>query len=125
MSQIMKAYMGVFLTLFMSAAAMGILAAYLEVMNAQDLQARIVDEMENSDYNAGVIRDGFRQCNQAGCQLSITLFCEESAVLTIHSEQEIPSQIEEVDMARVEMEFPFRVAFFGINQKHTFVSYAR
>lgn len=46
MSQIMKAFMGVFLTLFMAVTAMGILAAYMEVMNAQDMQARIVDEIE-------------------------------------------------------------------------------
>ena len=38
MSQIMKAFMGVFLTLFMAVTAMGILAAYMEVMNAQDMQ---------------------------------------------------------------------------------------
>lgn len=125
MSQIMKAFMGVFLTLFMSVAAMGILTAYMEVMNAQDMQARIVDEMENSDYNAGVIRDCFRQSAEAGYQLSITLFCEDTAMMTLHSEQEVPSQIAEVDMAKVEMKFPFRVAFFGIDQNHTFVSYAR
>ncbi len=46
MSQIIKAFMGVFLTLFMAVTAMGILAAYMEVMNAQDMQARIVDEIE-------------------------------------------------------------------------------
>ena len=56
MSQIMKAFMGVFLTLFMAVTAMGILAAYMEVMNAQDMQARIVDEIENSDFNTGVVQ---------------------------------------------------------------------
>ena len=48
MSQIIKAFMGVFLTLFMEVTAMGILAAYMEVMNAQDMQARIVDEDRKS-----------------------------------------------------------------------------
>lgn len=42
MSQIIKAFMGVFLTLFMAVTAMGILAAYMEVMNAQDMQARLL-----------------------------------------------------------------------------------
>lgn len=59
MSQIIKAFMGVFLTLFMAVTAMGILAAYMEVMNAQDMQARIVDEIENSDFNTGVVRTVF------------------------------------------------------------------
>lgn len=42
MSQIIKAFMGVFLTLFMAVTAMGILAAYMEVMNAQDMQAELL-----------------------------------------------------------------------------------
>lgn len=72
MSQIMKAFMGVFLTLFMAVTAMGILAAYMEVMNAQDMQARIVDEIENSDFNTGVVRQCFLQSEEAGYQLKVT-----------------------------------------------------
>ena len=65
MSQIIKAFLGVFLTLFMAVTAMGILAAYMEVMNAQDMQARIVDEIENSDFNTGVVRQCFLQSEEA------------------------------------------------------------
>ena len=72
MSQIIKAFMGVFLTLFMAVTAMGILAAYMEVMNAQDMQARIVDEIENSDFNTGVVRQCFLQSEEAGYQLKVT-----------------------------------------------------
>ena len=32
---------------------------YMEVMNAQDMQARIVDEIENSDFNTGVVQQCF------------------------------------------------------------------
>jgi len=28
-------------------------------------------------------------------------------------------------MAKIEMQFPFQVAFLGINRQHTFVSYAK
>ena len=59
MSQIVKAFLGVFLTLFMAVVALSVLTAYMEVMNAQDMQARIVDELENSDFNAGVMRECF------------------------------------------------------------------
>jgi len=125
MSQIMKAFMGVFLTLFMAVTAMGILSAYMEVMNAQDMQARIVDEIENSDFNSNVIKECFRQSEQAGYQLSVTLFCQEAAMVTAHSDSEIPSVTEGVELAKVEMSFPFRVGFLGIDKTHTFVSYAR
>ena len=76
MSQIIKAFMGVFLTLFMAVTAMGILAAYMEVMNAQDMQARIVDEIENSDFNTGVVQQCFLQSEEAGYQLKVTFFNE-------------------------------------------------
>ena len=125
MSQIMKAFMGVFLTVFMSVTAMGILSAYMEVLNAQDMQARIVDEIENSHFNAGVMKDCFRQSAQAGYQLSITLYCEDKAVSTMHGESEVVSVSDDVQLAKIEMRFPFRVSFLGIDQTHTFVSYAR
>lgn len=125
MSQIIKAFMGVFLILFMAATAMGILSAYMEVMSAQDMQARMVDEIENSDFNEGVIRECFVRCSDAGYELAVTLFMEDSAVLTAHSAGEVYGGYGNVDLAKVELKFPFRVAFFGINNTHTFVSYAK
>ena len=125
MSQIMKAFMGVFLTLFMAVTAMGILAAYMEVMNAQDMQARIVDEIENSDFNTGVVRQCFLQSEEAGYQLKVTFFNENSTVATVSQVSQIPYGMDGVDMAKIEMQFPFQVAFLGINRQHTFVSYAK
>ena len=125
MSQIIKAFLGVFLTMFMAVTAMGILSAYMEVMNAQDMQARIVDELENSDYNAGVAKECFNKSKEAGYELAVTYFCEDAAVATAHSASEVPVLTTDVDMAKVEMSFPFQVAFLGIEKTHTFVSYAR
>jgi len=132
MSQIIKAFMGVFLTLFMAGAAKGILAgatgilaAYMEVMNAQDMQARIVDEIENSDFNTGVVRQCFLQSEEAGYQLKVTFFNEDSTVATVSQVSQIPYGMDGVNMAKVEMQFPFQVAFLGINRQHTFVSYAK
>ena len=125
MSQIVKAFLGVSLTLFLTASAMGILGAYLEVMSAQDMQAGFVDEIENSDYNPGVIKECMASCEKAGYQLTVTLFCEDAVVTTIHNSGEVPAQIEGADMAKVEFSFPFRVGFFGISKEHKLVSYAR
>lgn len=123
MSQIMKAFLGVFLVLLMALTAMGILSAYMEVLNAQDMQARFVDEIENSDFNAAVIQECFAQSQAAGYTLSVTLFLEDAAVATAHNAQQVPQTA--ADMAKVQLEFPFRVSFLGIDQTHTFVSYAK
>ena len=86
MSQIIKAFMGVFLTLFMAVTAMGILAAYMEVMNAQDMQARIVDEIENSDFNTGVVRQCFLQRGSCDCTVKKERF------KIWHSKEGFPNQ---------------------------------
>ena len=61
MSQIVKAFLGVFLTIFMAVVALGVLNTYMEVMSAQDMQARIVDELENSNFNADVMSACFKR----------------------------------------------------------------
>ncbi len=125
MSQIIKAFMGVFFILFMSVTAVGILTAYMEVMNAQDMQARIVDEIENSDFSSPVIRSCFEQAGKAVYRLDVTLFYEGGGTAGCGSISTVPYSISAVDMARVELTFPFRVSFLGINKEHTFSSYAR
>lgn len=125
MSQIVKAFLGVFLTLFIAVVAMGVLTTYMEVMNAQDMQARIIDELENSNFNVAVMQACFQQCEKAGYDLSVTLFSEGTVVTAIHSKQEVPASLISVTVARVEMKFPMKSAFLGIDQSRTFVGYAR
>lgn len=125
MSQIVKAFLGVFLTLFMAVVAMGVLTTYMEVMNAQDMQARIVDELENSNFNSSVMGACFEQCASAGYELAVTIYGEEGAVAAIHAKSEVPAAIEAVSMAKVELRFPMKSAFLGIDQARTFVGYAR
>jgi hypothetical protein len=121
----MKAFMGIFLTLFMAVTSLGILSAYMEVMSAQDMQARMVDEIENSDFSPLVMRECYTQCEKAGYSLVITLFCEEQVLQTIHSKSEVPDSIAGVEVAKVEMKFPFRVPLLGIEKEHAFTGYAR
>lgn len=125
MSQIVKAFLGVFLTLFMAVVAIGVLSAYMEVMNAQDMQARVVDELENSNFNAGVVKECFQKCADAGYELSVTLFYEDVAVAAMHTKQEVPDVLEKVSLAKVEVRFPLKSAFLGIDQARSFVGYAR
>lgn len=125
MSQVIKAFLGVFLIVFMMITSTGILAAYMEVLNAQDLQARIIDEIENSNYAASVIRAGYRDAGKAGCGLSLTLYYESGVMTRFTNSSQVPASVGEVSMARVELTFPFQVAVLGIRQEHTLTGYAR
>lgn len=125
MSQIIKTFLGIYLILFMAVTSVGILAAYMQVLGAQDLQARIVDELENSHYAAPVIRAEFEEANRAGCGLTVTLYYENGRTVAAASASRIPGNTQEVCMARVELAFPFQVACLGIRQEHTLTGYAR
>lgn len=125
MSQIMKTYMGVFVILLMAAVSMGILSSYIEVMNAQDMQARFVDEIEYSGFNEEVIRGCFEESNRIGNTLEIVLYGEDAQVVTLTNEKEPWTLPDEIRMARVKLKFYFRVPFLGINREHTIIGYAR
>ena len=125
MSQIVKAFLGVFLTLFMAVVALGVLTAYMEVMNAQDMQARIVDELENSDFNASVMNACFEQCAKAGYELAVTLYGGDGSVASIHKKEEVLAPAADVTMAKVELRFTMKSGFLGIDQSRTLVGYAR
>lgn len=125
MSQIVKAFLGVFLTLFLASSSLGVFTMYLEVLYAQDMQARIVDELENSNYHASVIADCFQICGKTGYQLALTVFGEDSSVTTIHSVDEIPAAMGTIDMAKVELQFELKSMFLGIEQTRSFTGYAR
>ena len=64
---------------------------------------------ENSDFNTGVVRQCFLQSEEAGYQLKVTFFNENSTVATVSQVSQIPYGMDGVNMAKVEMQFPFQV----------------
>lgn len=125
MSQIIKTFLGIYFILLMAVTSVGILTAYMTVLNAQDLQARIVDELENSHYAVPVIRAEYEEARKAGCALSVTLYYESGRTVAATNASLIPGSTEDVCMARVELTFPFQVACLGIRQEHMLTGYAR
>ena len=45
MSQVMKAFMGVFMVLFLMATSTGVIGAYYQVLHAQNTHAVMIDEL--------------------------------------------------------------------------------
>lgn len=127
MSQIFKAYMGVLMTLLMGFAAGGILGAYLSVAGAQDFHALVISELEGSDYYPKVVENCYARAGEAGYQLEITYYTENGKSGTWDETGVLPDVAEEdqIEMAEVNLTFPFQIAFFGIQQEHTLCGYAR
>lgn len=127
MSQIFKAYMGVLMILLMGFSAGGILGAYLCVAGAQDFHALVISELEGSDYYPKVVENCCARAGEAGYQLEIIYYTENGESGIWDGTGTFPDAVDgnRIEMAKVNLTFPLRIAFFGIQQEHTLCGYAR
>lgn len=125
MSQIMKGFLGIFMILFLVSSAVGILSAFLTVMDAQDLHESVINEIEDSNYSWNVLAENFEKVENSGYQLEVVLYYADGGQAVCSSGTELPSDSRAVTLARVDLRFPFQVGFFGVNEMHTLSGYAR
>ena len=103
MSQIMKTFLGVFLIMFMVVTSSGVLSGFMTVVEAQNLHAQIINELEDT--------------------LELKLYMTDNSIRTVTDASQIASS-DEIEKARVELKFTYAVAFFGIKQEHVLSGYA-
>lgn len=123
MSQIMKAFLGVFLIMFMAVTSSGVLSGFLAVIEAQNLHAQIINELEDSDFHSDVARQCFESAAEKKDALSITFYMADNSTHTATGVSGIPDS-SDIVKARVELKFNYQVAFFGIDQEHVLSGYA-
>ena len=58
----MKTFLGVFLIMFMVVTSSGVLSGFMTVVEAQNLHAQIINELEDSDYDSSVAQTCFENC---------------------------------------------------------------
>lgn len=125
MSQIMKAFTGIFLILFMMLTVTGILGAFFQVTHAQNFYGVVVDELENSDYAPEVLKECFALAELSGYEIGVTLYPEHNPYIEVKQAENIPMDTDDVTMARVQLTYPVEVAFLGINLEQEIYGYAR
>lgn len=124
MSQIMKAYMGIFLLLMLTAVSEGIFAGYLQVLSAQDMHASVIKEIENSHFYHEVVKECFEQAEEKGYQLEITMYKKDGTTQRITSGETVLENAGEIMGAEVRMEFVYSNTFLQIHQPHILSGYA-
>ena len=125
MSQIMKAFTGVFVMMFMMITGTGILGAFFQTLHAQNLHAVLIDEMENSDYARAVLEESFLVVEEAGYELELTLYTEYDGIVTCKNAWELPATTAQVSMAEVILKYPFQIGFFELDVQQELFGYAR
>ena len=123
MSQIMKAFFGIFLIMFMTVTSSGILSGFMTVVEAQNLHAQIINELEDSDFNREVAKGCFKNASDVDDTLELTFYLLDNTTKTVADASQIPDS-NQITKARVELKFDYIVAFFGIRQKHVLSGYA-
>ena len=123
MSQIMKSFLGVFLIMFMVVTSSGVLSGFLTVVEAQNLHAQIINELEDSDFYRDVARACFDSATEHDNILEITFYMADNTTKIASNAAQIPDS-DQIVKARVELKFDYRVAFFGIEQEHVLSGYA-
>lgn len=125
MSQIMKTFMGIFLILFLMASSASVLGAFLQVLEAQDTHAMIVDELENSDYCLPVLQESFQKAENKGYDLDVILYRENHETYVCSQTEMLPQNTKDTQMAKVTLVFYFEIPFLSIHQSYAISGYAR
>lgn len=109
--------------MFMVVTSSGVLSGFMTVVEAQNLHAQIINELEDSDYDSLVAQTCFENASKAGDTLELKLYMTDNSIRTVTDASQIASS-DEIEKARVELKFTYAVAFFGIEQEHVLSGYA-
>lgn len=125
MSQVMKAFMGVFMVLFLMTTSTGVLGAFYQILHAQNTHAVMVDELENSDYARSVMEACFDTAEKEGFHLQLSLYSDTEEIKKCTSKAELPENTEDISMAEVVLNYSIVIAFFDIDMEQQLFGYAR
>lgn len=111
----MKTFLGVFLIMFMVVTSSGVLSGFMTVVEAQNLHAQIINELEDSDYDSSVAQTCFENASKAGDTLELKLYMTDNSIRTVTDASQITSS-DEIEKARVELKFTYAVAFSELSR---------
>lgn len=81
MSTIIKVYTAIFLVLMTVFVSIGILSAQVDIQNAQDYHAAVVNEIENSNHSPSVIAACKQEAANNGYTLEIVSYPNTTKVI--------------------------------------------
>lgn len=125
MSQIMKAFTGVFFILLMMCSAIGLLNGFFQTIHAQNLHSAMITELENSDYAKPVIQECFATAETFSYELKMTLYFEKEGVVVCEDISSIPESCAGINMAELELGYDVNIAFFGVDVEQKLFGYGR
>lgn len=125
MSQVMKAFMGVFMVLLLMTTSAGVLGAFYQILHAQNTHAIMLDELENSDFAKGIMEACFETAKMEEYRLQMNLYSTSGDIKACMCVEDIPQNTEDVRMVEVVLFYDIELAFFDIAKEQQLFGYAR
>ncbi len=125
MSQIMKAFTGIFLVLILTLCSTGILGVFFQTMYAQNFHAAIISELEESNYSKGILKEAFERADKEGFRLEVILYQDSDGALVCKDIQSLPNWYGEIDLAQINLWFPVKIGVFQVNEMAILQGYGR
>lgn len=125
MSQIMKAFMGVYMVLLLMTTSAGVLGAFYQILHAQNTHAIMLDELENSDFAKVIMEACFETAERESYRLQMNVYSSANEMQICTDAQELPERTEDVTMVEVVLFYDIEIAFFDIAREQQLFGYAR
>lgn len=125
MSQIMKAFMGVYMVLLLMTTSAGVLGAFYQILHAQNTHAIMLDELENSDFAKVIMEACFETAERESYRLQMNIYSSTNEMQICTDAEELPESTEDVTMVEVVLFYDIEIAFFDIAREQQLFGYAR
>ncbi|SFG15649.1 hypothetical protein SAMN04487761_10632 [Lachnospiraceae bacterium C7] len=122
MSQVVKAFLGIFMIMLLAVTSVGILTTFLTITNAQDEHARIINEIENSNFYSEVVKECSKNARENGYDADIVVYYDNE---TKGADLQHLNDTKDAKAARVKLSVPVKIGFFDLNYNYKLDGYAR
>lgn len=118
MAQIVKVWLGIFLTFLFVAAVTGCISAGMDINRAKDYKADVITNLENSNYNADVINACIATAIEHDYELEIVTY-DRNGNINTYAAGAPAGKTDEVYTANVIMKYKYSIDFMNVNSEKT------
>lgn len=109
MSTIIKSYTVIIMCLLIFFLSINVISGHLDVQNANDYHAAVIDEIENSNHAISVINKIKNEAEENGYEIDITSYYGANSSI----------------ISKVTLKYKYRFDLLNVENEHEIVGYAR
>lgn len=121
MSEVIKAYIGIFLIFFLVFSSVTMIASALDAQEARSFENAVIREAENSGYSTDVLNACGKDAVRHHYKLKVILYHEDGRVNDLDydtKDQEYSMDVSDVGMAQIRLRYPYRLCMFHQEIQH-------